>query len=176
MSLSAQASKILTASLVFLLLLPVSYAQSTSQCLDPSTLERNISLTTNDNSTSIREVSACPWGCNGPIGGAKCSNNPGLVPMEIYIFLGALAFLFFIMSFFKLGKDDFGKEQTIIIFPWIAFILMVVLALASTNILVGEDHFQSTGLLWLWAGMAIITLVISIFMTLTVPWKESKRI
>ena len=146
----------------FVMLSPLAAAQSSSSysyCSDSNTLNSTSYVFIDNNKTTITQNQTCQYGCVGTTTFGRCGGNPASIPVEIYVFIGALSFLFMVLAFIKIHEDH------VIIFPWLSFGLSVFLTIASTSILMDSEIVESVGLIWLWAGISVVQFVLAIYFT-----------
>jgi hypothetical protein len=142
------------------LILSPSSADTLDFCSDSTTLNSTTDTYTDGSRSIVTKNVTCPFGCVGPAGAARCGNNEMLIPIPIYVFMASSGFLFLILSFMRI---DTGKYVSL--FPWLSTTLFAVLSISSAFIEVDGAHFESVPLLWLWAGMAVLSLLIAIYTT-----------
>jgi len=84
--------------------------------------------------------------------------------IDVYLFMASVSVLFMVLSFVK-------KE--IVVFDWLAFILMSVTSLMSANIEVitctatacNPVNFESIGLIWMWSGLGLLMFIMAVYDT-----------
>lgn len=148
---------IIVLTALFLMTSP-ALAQTQSYCEDAGTLNVTSDVYTDGTREVVTQDVSCQYGCVGGPLEARCNNNPGLMPLPVYIFLGASVFVFLILSFMKNEKNKYVS-----VFPWIAFILALALAISSPNLEVNGSHFESVPLLYLWGGVSVLMFIIGIY-------------
>lgn len=133
-------------------------ANTITYCSNNQTLNTTTDLYTDGARTVLTENTSCQFGCVGGAAQARCNNDPALIPIEIYLFLGGVGIVLIILSFMKNEKNRY-----ISVFPWLAMIIFVVLALTSPNILLDGKHFESSTLVWFWLGMSVLSFLIAVY-------------
>lgn len=135
--------KIVILVLVFMLLATLNDVDAyyNRTCIDDYTLMVNISSETQVNNQWINESSIeyfyCELGCS-TVDGARCREViKGAVPMEVYLFLQILAFVFLINSYpFKtaIRKNEEGYNYSEVIWPMISTVLFFLVAFLNIGI------------------------------------------
>lgn len=140
-------------------LMPAYALTTSSYCPSANTLNTSTYVYVNSSLISTTENVTCPYGCVGSGGEARCNNNPGLMPIELYLFFGGIVFLFLILSFVNFD----GKKLAV--FPWVALAVCAFLALASSGILIDGEQFESANMVYFWGGLSVLILALAIYLT-----------